>query len=73
MQGAGSAGLGVCGQIVKGMHEEGLTKEEAMRSFVVFDKDGQYSYVCACVRACVFFVHVVFSLPSCFSSCYYAL
>ena len=33
MQGAGSAGLGVCGQIVDGMVEEGLTREEALKSF----------------------------------------
>jgi len=33
--GAGSAGLGVCAQIVDGMVEAGLPREEAMRRFVV--------------------------------------
>ena len=33
--GAGSAGLGVCEQIVDGMVEAGLTKEEARARFVV--------------------------------------
>mmetsp|Transcript_148 Transcript_148/g.379 ORF Transcript_148/g.379 Transcript_148/m.379 type:complete len:609 (+) Transcript_148:76-1902(+) len=33
--GAGSAGLGVCKQIVDGMVEAGLTREEAMSRFVV--------------------------------------
>lgn len=33
--GAGSAGLGVCSQIVDGMVESGMTREAAMRNFVV--------------------------------------
>lgn len=33
--GAGSAGLGVCAQIVDGMVEAGLTREEAMSKFVI--------------------------------------
>ena len=33
--GAGSAGLGVCHQIVDGMVEAGLTREEAMKRFVI--------------------------------------
>ncbi len=38
--GAGSAGLGVCDQIVKGMVDEGLTVEEARRRFVVCTVEG---------------------------------
>lgn len=38
--GAGSAGLGVCSQIVDGMMKEGLSKEEALRRFVVFTSKG---------------------------------
>ena len=33
--GAGSAGLGVCAQIVDGMVEAGLSREEAMKRFVI--------------------------------------
>ena len=33
--GAGSAGLGVCAQIVDGMVEAGLTRDEARKRFVV--------------------------------------
>jgi malic enzyme len=33
--GAGSAGLGVCAQIVDGMVEAGLPREEAMKRFVI--------------------------------------
>eukprot|EP00606_Chrysophyceae_sp_TOSAG23-5_P001205 GSChrysophyteH2.ASY1.ANO1.841.1 assembled CDS len=38
--GAGSAGLGVCEQIVDGMVEAGLDREEAMRRFVVTTSTG---------------------------------
>jgi len=38
--GAGSAGLGVCAQIVDGMVEAGLTREEAMSRFVVCSSKG---------------------------------
>jgi len=38
--GAGSAGLGVCSQIVEGMVEQGLSKEEAMQRFVVCTSKG---------------------------------
>eukprot|EP00981_Chlorochromonas_danica_P009702 scaffold2799_cov159-Ochromonas_danica.AAC.19 len=38
--GAGSAGLGVCSQIVDGMVKEGLTHEEAMQRFVVCTSKG---------------------------------
>lgn len=38
--GAGSAGLGVCAQIVDGMIEAGLTREEAMSRFVVCTSKG---------------------------------
>lgn len=38
--GAGSAGLGVCDQIVEGMMEAGLTREEAMSRFVICDSKG---------------------------------
>jgi malate dehydrogenase (oxaloacetate-decarboxylating)(NADP+) len=38
--GAGSAGLGVCEQIVKGMMHEGLSKEEAMSKFTVMTVNG---------------------------------
>lgn len=40
--GAGSAGLGVCAQIVDGMVASGMTREEAMKSFVVFSSKGAY-------------------------------
>ena len=33
--GAGSAGLGVCAQIVDGMVEAGLSRDEAMKRFVI--------------------------------------
>ena len=33
--GAGSAGLGVCLQLVDGMVEDGLSREEAMKRFVI--------------------------------------
>lgn len=38
--GAGSAGLGVCSQIVDGMVEAGLDRKEAMARFVVFTSQG---------------------------------
>jgi malate dehydrogenase (oxaloacetate-decarboxylating)(NADP+) len=38
--GAGSAGLGVCAQIVDGMVKAGLSKDEAMQRFVVFTSKG---------------------------------
>ena len=38
--GAGSAGLGVCAQIVDGMMEAGLSREEAMGQFVVVTSVG---------------------------------
>jgi len=38
--GAGSAGLGVCNQILDGMMREGLTKEEALKQFVVLSHKG---------------------------------
>ena len=38
--GAGSAGLGVCQQIVDGMVEAGLPREEAMKRFVVVSSQG---------------------------------
>ena len=38
--GAGSAGLGVCLQIVDGMVEAGMTREEAMNRFVVCTSQG---------------------------------
>jgi malate dehydrogenase (oxaloacetate-decarboxylating)(NADP+) len=38
--GAGSAGLGVCAQLVEGMVEAGLTREEAMSRFVVCTHHG---------------------------------
>lgn len=38
--GAGSAGLGVCAQIVDGMVEAGLSREEAMQRFVVVTSKG---------------------------------
>lgn len=38
--GAGSAGLGVCAQIVDGMVKAGLTHEEAMQRFVIFTSKG---------------------------------
>lgn len=38
--GAGSAGLGVCDQIVQGMEECGLTREQAMNQFVVCTSKG---------------------------------
>ena len=38
--GAGSAGLGVCQQIVDGMVEAGLSREEAMERFVVISSQG---------------------------------
>eukprot|EP00949_MAST-11_sp_MAST-11-sp1_P003351 g3351.t1 len=38
--GAGSAGLGVCAQIVDGMVEAGLSREEAMKRFVVISSQG---------------------------------
>jgi len=38
--GAGSAGLGVCSQIVDGMVEAGLSREEAMDRFVVVTSKG---------------------------------
>ena len=38
--GAGSAGLGVCGQIVDGMVEAGLSREEAMSRFIVITSQG---------------------------------
>lgn len=38
--GAGSAGLGVCSQIVDGMVEAGLSREEAMSRFVIVTSQG---------------------------------
>lgn len=38
--GAGSAGLGVCSQIVDGMVMEGMSREDAMKQFVVFSSRG---------------------------------
>lgn len=38
--GAGSAGLGVCSQLVDGMIEAGLTREEAMGRFVIVTSQG---------------------------------
>ena len=38
--GAGSAGLGVCSQILDGMVEAGLTREEAMKRFTVLTQYG---------------------------------
>lgn len=38
--GAGSAGLGVCDALVTGMVKAGLTKEEAMSRFVIFNSKG---------------------------------
>ena len=38
--GAGSAGLGVCAQIVDGMVEAGLSREEAMSKFVIITSVG---------------------------------
>jgi len=38
--GAGSAGLGVCAQIVDGMVEAGMSREEAMRRFVICTSQG---------------------------------
>jgi len=38
--GAGSAGLGVCDQIVDGMVEEGMDRQEAMKRFVVCSSMG---------------------------------
>ena len=38
--GAGSAGLGVCAQIVDGMVEAGLPREEAMERFIVVSSQG---------------------------------
>lgn len=38
--GAGSAGLGVCSQIVDGLMMEGLSREEALQKFVVFSEKG---------------------------------
>ena len=37
---AGSAGLGVCAQLVEGMVEAGLTREEALSRFVVCTHHG---------------------------------
>ncbi len=38
--GAGSAGLGVCAQILDGLRYEGLSTEEARKKFVVFSHKG---------------------------------
>lgn len=38
--GAGSAGLGVCSQIVDGMVEAGMTREQAMSQFVICTSQG---------------------------------
>ena len=38
--GAGSAGLGVCGQLVEGLVEAGLSREEAKKRFVVCTAEG---------------------------------
>lgn len=38
--GAGSAGLGVVNSIVKGMVQEGLTREQACKNIYLVDKDG---------------------------------
>ena len=38
--GAGSAGLGVCGAIVEGMVEAGMSRGEAMSRFIILTKDG---------------------------------
>jgi malate dehydrogenase (oxaloacetate-decarboxylating)(NADP+) len=38
--GAGSAGLGVCSQLVAGMMAQGLTKEEALKNFVLITVNG---------------------------------
>jgi malic enzyme len=38
--GAGSAGLGVCSQILDGLLHEGLSREEALKKFAVFSAHG---------------------------------
>lgn len=38
--GAGSAGLGVCSQIVDGLVEAGMTREDAMKNFVICTSQG---------------------------------
>ena len=38
--GAGSAGLGVCSQILDGLMMEGLSKEDALKKFAVFSANG---------------------------------
>lgn len=38
--GAGSAGLGVCNQIVEGMMEEGMSRNDATKRFVLFSSKG---------------------------------
>ena len=38
--GAGSAGIGICALIRRGMAEEGLTEEEATKRFYLVDRDG---------------------------------
>jgi malate dehydrogenase (oxaloacetate-decarboxylating)(NADP+) len=38
--GAGSAGLGVCSQLVKGMVNAGMTREDAMAQFCIVDMHG---------------------------------
>jgi hypothetical protein len=40
LTGAGSAGLGVCAQILDGLRNEGLTEEQARSRFVVFSHKG---------------------------------
>jgi malic enzyme len=47
--GAGSAGLGVCSQIVDGLMMEGLTKEEALKRFVVVTHKGVLGKAQACL------------------------
>ena len=38
--GAGSAGLGVCAAILKGMVSEGMAREEAVKRFIICDNLG---------------------------------
>lgn len=40
MLGAGSAGLGICRELLLAMQEEGLTKEQALQNFFLVDIDG---------------------------------
>lgn len=40
LAGAGSAGLGVCSQVLDGLMHEGLSREEALKKFAVFSEKG---------------------------------